>query len=463
MSRPVVRAALVAGLVSQGCVPERAFVGVDAVKTDAGVLVLVSRAESFSIWRAGDEWVKLSERAGRARACAWHEGRLWVFHRRSISTYAVSEDAIERTGSAGKPFDWPVRAADSDGRLWVCGLHEGSVRAGVLRSDGWAELPPGPEVSERGYMDILAEGRAARVAFFHDGGLVLRVDSDGGWETLMSLPTAARAVALAPGGRIFIQAKYRPATYEIVCGRTGENGLAPLSLARQRSVFNFGWALSAPGEFLFSSNSSELRAYAREGERWRELTVPDELRRTPAEVRVAELLVVLGLATATGVLVFVARLRKFLQGVREPPNVAVAPWAIRGLAWAIDSGAVLLASGALALALFGRALFELEYDDPRIYAVSLSWHGVSCIYCLVFDLVWGATPGKKLVALEVVMEDGSGLTASAALVRNLVRVIDQYPFPVTPVVGLASMMLTSKQQRLGDLVAGTVVARRRKK
>ena len=89
MGRPVVRAAVVAGLISHGCVPERVFVGIDAVETSAGVFVLVSRAESFSIWRVAEEWAKLSERSGMARACAWHEGRLWVFHRNSVSTYAV--------------------------------------------------------------------------------------------------------------------------------------------------------------------------------------------------------------------------------------------------------------------------------------------------------------------------------------------------------------------------------------
>ncbi len=462
MSRPILRAALAAGLLLQGCAPEDAFVGVDAVKTDAGVVLLVSRTEFFSIWRIrGESWSKLGERSGKAQACAWHEGKLWVFHRKSISTYTVSEDGIEWTNAADGPFDWRVQAAHSDGRLWVCGVAGGRVRSGLLRGEDWAELPPGPEVSPAGRVDILAEGDGALIAFSHKGVQILKVSERGEWETVSSRQVNARAVALAPGGETFIQARSRRATCSILW-ESPDKGIRSVG-SGQRSVFRLGWALSTAGRFLYSSSASELRAYAREGDSWKESGAPDELKGTPDEIRIAEFLIVLGLATVTGVLVFVARLRRLLRGVREPPHVAVAPWAVRGLAWAIDSGAVLLVSLVLTFALFGRDILRLEYADARVLLLTHSWHGLSCVYCLVFELVWGVTPGKRLLALQAVMEDGSRLTNSAAVTRNLVRIIDQYPLPVAPIVGLASMMLTSRQQRLGDLVAGTVVVRGRRK
>ena len=51
-----------------------------------------------------------------------------------------------------------------------------------------------------------------------------------------------------------------------------------------------------------------------------------------------------------------------------------------------------------------------------IIAFLLEWG-----YPVYFELTDGATPGKRLLSLRVVQHDGSPLTLSAALLRNLVR------------------------------------------
>jgi uncharacterized RDD family membrane protein YckC len=63
----------------------------------------------------------------------------------------------------------------------------------------------------------------------------------------------------------------------------------------------------------------------------------------------------------------------------------------------------------------------------------------------------GQTLGKRLSGIRVVRLDGFALEPGGILVRNLFRVIDN--MPVMWIVPL----LSKKSQRLGDMVAGTVV------
>lgn len=77
-------------------------------------------------------------------------------------------------------------------------------------------------------------------------------------------------------------------------------------------------------------------------------------------------------------------------------------------------------------------------------------------YFAAFEALWnGQTPGKRLVRLRVITTSGRPITAYEALLRNLVRIVDQLPVVYT--VGLLSVFLTERNQRLGDLAADTVV------
>lgn len=85
-------------------------------------------------------------------------------------------------------------------------------------------------------------------------------------------------------------------------------------------------------------------------------------------------------------------------------------------------------------------------------------------YFILFEWLWnGQTPGKRLLKLRVIREDGRPLTLWEAIARNLLRVCDAIPGFVFPVysVGLIAIFLSSRDQRLGDVFAGTVVIRER--
>ena len=89
---------------------------------------------------------------------------------------------------------------------------------------------------------------------------------------------------------------------------------------------------------------------------------------------------------------------------------------------------------------------------------------VFAAYFIVFEWLWnGQTPGKRLLKLRVIREDGRPLTLWEAIARNLLRIGDAMPGFVIPVysVGLIVIFLSSRDQRLGDIFAGTVVIRER--
>ncbi|HET7216595.1 MAG TPA: RDD family protein [Vicinamibacterales bacterium] len=77
-------------------------------------------------------------------------------------------------------------------------------------------------------------------------------------------------------------------------------------------------------------------------------------------------------------------------------------------------------------------------------------------YYAGFEAVWGGqTPGKRVVGLRVITLSGQPITTYDAILRNLLRIVDQLPGIYA--VGVLSIFFTEKHQRIGDLVAGTVV------
>lgn len=76
----------------------------------------------------------------------------------------------------------------------------------------------------------------------------------------------------------------------------------------------------------------------------------------------------------------------------------------------------------------------------------------------------GQTPGKWLLGLRVLSFEGQPINGLQATMRNILRFVDMMPLlplggPPIPLftVGLLTMALTQRYQRLGDLVCGTMV------
>ena len=78
------------------------------------------------------------------------------------------------------------------------------------------------------------------------------------------------------------------------------------------------------------------------------------------------------------------------------------------------------------------------------------------LYFILLEGFWnGQTIGKKATGLRVRMADGTPITFLAAFSRNLMRPADL--LPGTYLVGIGAMFTNPRSQRVGDLIAGTVV------
>jgi uncharacterized RDD family membrane protein YckC len=124
---------------------------------------------------------------------------------------------------------------------------------------------------------------------------------------------------------------------------------------------------------------------------------------------------------------------------------------------------VVLAVVLLAMAAAFGDLGGKSEDGTSSFSVSLSGAPfllfllVSLAYFVLLEMVAGATLGKMVLGLRVVEADGNPCDFGSAIVRNLVRIVDW--LPILYVVGLISIAVSKKHQRLGDMAAGTVVVR----
>jgi uncharacterized RDD family membrane protein YckC len=76
-------------------------------------------------------------------------------------------------------------------------------------------------------------------------------------------------------------------------------------------------------------------------------------------------------------------------------------------------------------------------------------------YFAGFEILWhGQTPGKRIAGIRVVKDSGRPITAIEGIGRNLMRAIDG---SFLYLVGVISIVLSRRNKRLGDYVAGTIV------
>lgn len=104
----------------------------------------------------------------------------------------------------------------------------------------------------------------------------------------------------------------------------------------------------------------------------------------------------------------------------------------------------------------GTTLLALPFGGMGQALLLVTYFLLEWFYPVVFELMRaGATPGKRMFGLQVVMDSGLPVTPAAAITRNLLRAADF--FPALYGFGLVSMLLRRDFKRLGDLAAGTLV------
>jgi uncharacterized RDD family membrane protein YckC len=78
------------------------------------------------------------------------------------------------------------------------------------------------------------------------------------------------------------------------------------------------------------------------------------------------------------------------------------------------------------------------------------------LYFTYFEGTTGQTPGKRMMNIKVTREDGNKAMFADALIRTILRIIDGIFFYI---LGLIIILVTEKKQRLGDILAKTIVVK----
>jgi len=165
---------------------------------------------------------------------------------------------------------------------------------------------------------------------------------------------------------------------------------------------------------------------------------------------------------------FVFRRDALTRVLALPADVAIATGLRRLLAWAIDVAPFVIAAARVAgmdvrSALLGLARWglspdvEAAYPSPELLRFWLLAAVGHTAYCLVMELLTFRTVGKVLLGLAVAGEDGRPPRRYAVLWRNLSRLIELLPqFWVFVLI----VPFSRNRQRLGDLLARTIIIRR---
>ncbi len=152
------------------------------------------------------------------------------------------------------------------------------------------------------------------------------------------------------------------------------------------------------------------------------------------------------------------------HGIVTPDAVVLdletAGVASRVCAGVIDLGVqalvLMVASMAIALVAFTMG-FESESFVQTATAVVLTL--VLLGYPVAAETIWrGRTVGKKWMGLRAVRIDGSPITVRHATLRMMGGLVDKL-LPPGGVTGALFVLGTSRNQRVGDLLAGTIVIR----
>ena len=139
-------------------------------------------------------------------------------------------------------------------------------------------------------------------------------------------------------------------------------------------------------------------------------------------------------------------------------DLALAGLGSRFVAMLIDQTVITLTLLALAVL---AGLFTGTSGVVIFSLVTVLWFFVQFGYFVVFEVLdQGRSLGKRLLHIRVVRADGTAIGFLASAIRNLLRIVDS--LPGLYLVGIVAVLVTNRQQRLGDIAADTVIVRDRR-
>ena len=252
----------------------------------------------------------------------------------------------------------------------------------------------------------------------------------------------------------------------------GAAAAGPLALGRQGNRF----FVAALGEGGPEAAPLDMPAGPREPPRLGEFSsLPSAEARPPSPENIAFLLSVAALA----LLLLVVSWQRARMGAGAAPAASGAPAALvpasiarRGIAIAIDYALVSFALAPVWQVLWPDMLQRMDLlalmrrvaeGDASVWndilIISAVWWVAIVTYTSLAEGLFGRTLGKHLLGIEVRSAlGGASVTWRQAVLRNALRVVDE--LPAAYLIGLISIVIGPKPQRLGDRLAGTMVVMR---
>lgn len=127
---------------------------------------------------------------------------------------------------------------------------------------------------------------------------------------------------------------------------------------------------------------------------------------------------------------------------------------IRLVSLVIDS--IILGIIALALVIVTGIQFVSSATSPTPWTFNILFFLIYIGYYTYLEGTRGQTVGKMVTKIKVVREEGGEIDISTAFIRNILRIVDGL---FVYLVGAILIWRSSKKQRLGDMIAKTVVVR----
>lgn len=199
---------------------------------------------------------------------------------------------------------------------------------------------------------------------------------------------------------------------------------------------------------------------------------PVEIRRTPVGSpgsAHARELAATAVVTVVLLLVFWLRHDSISSPASLPPGLAVADIGRRGAAAFVDMLPSALIVGLIWHAPLAAYIEEFrrgsETGERAPWPDQLTWAwlafiGLYTAWCLGFELYLTTTPGKRLLRCAVTAEGAEPATRPQIVLRNVLRLLELEPhLHIWPFVLV--VFLTRNRQRIGDLLARTLVVERR--
>ena len=147
------------------------------------------------------------------------------------------------------------------------------------------------------------------------------------------------------------------------------------------------------------------------------------------------------------------------------PEAVVLDFETAGIASRLLAGLIDIAVQGLLLIGFLFFIFLVGQSVPAVRgiaaaAIYLALFLVIFAYPAALETLWrGRTLGKAALGLRVVTAEGAPIQFRHAAIRAIFGLVDK--FLVSGLVGIVALLLTRRNQRLGDLVANTLVLRER--